>query len=492
MDLWIYHVVRFIQNKTRILLMERFKAYLITHRYVLSFWTLALIRLYFNAVLPLMDKTEARYGEIARLMHETGNWITPQIDYGLPFWAKPPLSTWASALSISVFGTEEVFVRLPYLIVMVGLALFIGRYAKEQNTSYYIPGIVALSLPEFYLHAGVVSTDTFLTLSIALSMLSFWEALKKSAKPYWGYLFFVGMGMGLLSKGPIVVILTLPPLALWAVTTKNIKKTFRSLPWIGGILLMLLLSVPWYLMAEAKSPGFLDYFIVGEHFERYLNPDWKGDKYGFPKQQPFGIVWAFFLLFLLPWSIACLRLLIQKGKDSLHNPWILFLLFWALWTPFFFTSSSSLIHPYVLPSCLPVALIVNHYWSILKHKKIYFYIALGLPLFLFIFHLSGKTQFLYEATTDKYLIEHTEPGVTLFSLDRKSYSSQFYTRGKIKLTDSTALKQLLQSETNFYLLLGTTQWEEMNPALQSQFNLVDSNRKKRLYRFEPLLQGRTQ
>ena len=35
-----------------------------------------------------MDKTEARYGEIARLMAETGEWVVLQIDYGVPFWAK--------------------------------------------------------------------------------------------------------------------------------------------------------------------------------------------------------------------------------------------------------------------------------------------------------------------------------------------------------------------------------------------------------------------
>jgi hypothetical protein len=47
--------------------------------------------------IPLLDKTEARYAEIARIMWDTNQWIMPQIDYGIPFWAKPPLSTWLSA-----------------------------------------------------------------------------------------------------------------------------------------------------------------------------------------------------------------------------------------------------------------------------------------------------------------------------------------------------------------------------------------------------------
>lgn len=50
--------------------------------------------------IPLNDVSEARYGEIARKMLETGNWVTLLFDYGIPFWAKPPLSTWLSAASM--------------------------------------------------------------------------------------------------------------------------------------------------------------------------------------------------------------------------------------------------------------------------------------------------------------------------------------------------------------------------------------------------------
>ena len=49
------------------------------------FWGLVTLRAVFNYSLPLMDKTEARYAEIARIMAETGNWVVPQIDYTIPF-----------------------------------------------------------------------------------------------------------------------------------------------------------------------------------------------------------------------------------------------------------------------------------------------------------------------------------------------------------------------------------------------------------------------
>ena len=162
-------------------------------RYLLLFIGLLVIRAFFNAALPLMDQTEARYAEIARLMEETANWVVLQIDYGLPFWAKPPLSTWAAALSLSFFGVSEFSVRLPFFLVCLGLALWMSRYRASKEHPYTLPGLILISIPEYYLHAGVVSTDVFLMLSVVIVMLSFWEALQDRAKTYWVYLFFLGM-----------------------------------------------------------------------------------------------------------------------------------------------------------------------------------------------------------------------------------------------------------------------------------------------------------
>ena len=463
------------------LLRQRFNSI----HFAAAFWILVAIRMYFNGVLPLMDKTEARYGEIARLMSETGNWITPQIDYGLPFWAKPPLSTWTSALSISLFGSSEFFVRFPYLIVMVLLAIFIGKYRKEMIQSVYFPGIILLTIPEFYLHAGVVSTDTFLCFSIALTMFGFWEAMQKKANTYWKYLFFTGIGIGLLAKGPIIGILTLPPILLWALITNSIKKMWFQFPWIGGISLLLAISLPWYLLAELRTAGFIDYFIVGEHFERYFNSEWKGDKYGFPKQQPLGMAWIFLIVFLLPWTLAFIQLLVRKWNSIRQESWLLFLIFWALWTPLFFTSSKSLIHPYILPSCIPVALFISYYWSSIKNKKIYIGTAIGLPMALFFVHLSGMAKPLYSHTTDKYLIHSLDQTSTIFVLDQKSYSSQFYTQGKVKVIEIDQLKSAVNSQKTFYILLSNKQFEQLDDTIVSKLYQLDSNKKRGVYQFKP-------
>lgn len=92
-----------------------------------------LIRLLSLGAYPLMDTTEARYGEMARLMIETQNWVTPQFDYGVPFWGKPPLFTWMSAGGIEAFGVNEFAVRLPHWLAGVVVMLLMATLPAHKN-----------------------------------------------------------------------------------------------------------------------------------------------------------------------------------------------------------------------------------------------------------------------------------------------------------------------------------------------------------------------
>ena len=425
-----------------------------------------------------MDQTEARYSEIARLMQETGEWIVLQIEYNVPFWAKPPLSTWAAALSMKLLGVHEFAVRLPYFLVCVFIAFWIGRYRNSNDTPYWLPGCILMTLPEFYLHAGVVSTDVFLMLSIVLVMLSFWEAMQPKAHKKWGYLFFFGMGLGVLAKGPIVGILTLPPLLFWIWKTKQWKKAFQTAPWIRGILLFLITGIPWFVIAEIRSPGFIDYFIVGEHFNRYFNSEWAGDKYGFPKQQPLGIIWVFFAAFTLPWFVAGIQLVRKQWKKTINHPWSLFLLAWMLWPLIFFTVSKSLIHPYTLTSMVPFALWIANGWSHIKRPHRYMIFGAVLPLILLGVFASGTVNKVFNDNSDKLLIAATDRK-TCLSLNHKSYSSQFYSQGKIQKIDSSELNEWVATEKEFYLLV---RHKDTTKVVIKNLEKIGSNRKKVLYR----------
>lgn len=416
------------------------------------FWFLVFIRAFFNASLPLMDQTEARYAEIARLMVDTQNWIVPQIDYNIPFWAKPPLSTWAAAISIFLFGFHSFFVRLPYFVVNIALALGIPKVFPVQKVPPYLLSIILFTLPEFYLHSGVVSTDVFLNLSIVLVMVSFWKFQKKENKIFWGHLMFFGLGLGLLSKGPITLILTFPPLFIWAIVHKKFEHLLKITPWISGILIILAVTLPWYILAEKKSPGFLNYFIVGEHFSRFFDSSWTGDRYGFPKQQPFGIIWAFLFGVTLPWAVIVFRYFKKNTRLLVSDKWYFFLLCWLLWTPILFTFSKSLIHPYTLPVMVPFAIFAAEGWKSFASKKTIFSIAVAIPFLLFGLYICGFGKKIIENSTDKYLVE-AAINYPIYAYKKKSYSSQYYTNGKIKTIDSLGYLKLKNKKESFSIIV---------------------------------------
>ena len=456
--------------------------------YSLVVIALVLFRAFLNYAIPLMDKTEARYAEIARIMAETNNWITPQIDYGVPFWAKPPLSTWLSAISFKLFGINEFAVRFPYLLLSIFIVLLVGKYAKRKGLDFFIPAVILLTLPEFLIHAGVVSTDTALAFCVTLVMISFWEGMNNKDTNSWKYLFFIGVGLGLLAKGPIIIIITGPPIFIWLILTKEFKNLWKSFPWIVGILITGLVAVPWYYLAEQKTPGFIDYFIVGEHFKRFISSGWQGDKYGFPKSQPLGMIWVFLFLFAIPW-IQVLILKIWKNKALVFkNKWVLFLLLWLLWTPLFFTISKSLIHPYIMPVMVPVALLISFYWNDITYKKRIINGALIFPiltLFLYIaLTISGKKEFYMNS--DKYLIENnTQENIPIYHWKNKSYSGQFYTKGAVKVVeDNLKLTEQLSLNNSFILLIPHKKLKDISSKNKSLLKEMDRNYKKGIYIFE--------
>jgi len=462
---------------------------ILQHRYFYLWACMAIIllRLVLNTFVPLMDKTEARYAEIARIMVETNNWVTPQIDYGVPFWAKPVLSTWLSALSMKILGVNEFAARLPSLLLSILMAFIVNRFAGKKDLPLYFAGFVIITLPEFLLHMGVVSTDITLSLSVALIMLSFWKSVTANQKSAWNYLFFAGIGLGMLAKGPIALMLTFPPLFIWMVLHKEYKKVFRALPWLTGSLLAVLIAAPWYWMAEAKSPGFLNYFIIGEHFKRFFDSGWKGDLYGFPKQMPLGIIWLFLVAGTLPWIITVICRALKNRSQILKNRWVSFLFLWMLWTPLFFTVSKSLIHTYVLPVMMPVALLVTYWWPDIKNKTVLVYSSLILPFVFLIVFIAGMTgnRIGHYSNTDKYLIlNQSDTEITdLYYLNKKSYSSQFYSRGNVKTLSQAELAEKLTGQVPFRIIILNKHLKKLGEDETGKLRLIDSNYNRGLYEF---------
>ncbi|AFL85513.1 PMT family glycosyltransferase, 4-amino-4-deoxy-L-arabinose transferase [Belliella baltica DSM 15883] len=454
------------------------------YKYEIGIGLLIVLRGFLNAIVPLMDKTEARYAEIARIMQETNNYITPQIDYGVPFWAKPPLSTWLSALSMEVFGVNEFAVRLPYLLATIFILFVVSKFV-ESRRACLVCAFVLLTIPEFLLHAGVVSTDTFLALCVAMVFLSFWQTILIEKVNHWHYLFYVFLGFGLLAKGPIVFILTIPPLFIFTLYFKQFKTFFKNTPLFSGLLLMLLIAVPWYYLAEQETKGFLEYFIIGEHFKRFFDSDgWDGDKYGFVKTQPLGIIWVFLFAFAFPWIQVLAVKLWKLRQEILKNKWVSFLLLWLLWAPFFFTFSSSLIHTYILPSIVPIALLISHYWPNYKHKRLALRLSLIFPVLVVIataiFLLENRVK--YYMNTDKYILEHDVLSqYKLYYLNKKSYSSQFYSEGKIENISYENFESINLQQESFAIIIENDDINQDNISQIKKLEVIDSNANSKIF-----------
>jgi 4-amino-4-deoxy-L-arabinose transferase-like glycosyltransferase len=286
-----------------------------------------------------------------------------------------------------------------------------------------------------------------------------------------------------LAKGPIILLLTGPPLFAWAVWFKSFRKLFTAFPWIVGILIVIAVALPWYYLAEKATPGFLEYFFVGEHYKRFFDASWKGDKDGFPKIQPFGIIWVFLFSLALPWILFFANKVATKPKIILKDRWLLFLALWILWTPLFFTSSKSLIHTYILPCCVPLALFVATFWDQIKHKKTYVVSALVVPVLSVVIIMLYFVPGVFEnnTNTDKYILKDYN-GEKLFYLGEKTYSSQFYSRGHVKTIAVEKLDSLKKADRNFLLLVRKRNME----AVQDAPDLIklDESRKSVLFKIK--------
>ena len=298
---------------------------------------------------PLADNTESRYAEIGRVMAAGGDWITPRLTDGRPFWAKPPLSTWLTAGSLKLFGVHEFAARLPYFLLaalVVWLTFALAKKTLGRGVAWLAAAILCTSALTF-VAAGAVMTDLAMVVGTTLAMVGFWLRAERR----WALAAFAGVGIALLGKGPVgVVLLGVPILAslIWSRTVQPLKE----LPWLGGILLALGIAAPWYAIAERNTPGFLNYFIVGEHLSRFVNPGWKGDLYGTAHVQPKGMIWLYALGAAAPWSFVALALAVRQRdrlKAALADPYARYLVCWALTPLVFFTLAGNILYTYVLP-----------------------------------------------------------------------------------------------------------------------------------------------
>ena len=193
--------------------------------------------------IPLIDIDAAQYASMSREMASTGNYLQ-LYDLGKDYLDKPPLLFWLSSISIQLFGVHDWAYRLPSILCL-GLALwsvyrFTLLYYNELTAQFSV--LVLASSQAFILMAHDVRCDTML---MGFVMFSIWQLAAWYQSNAWKHfvMAFIGIGLGMLTKGPIAIVVPGVSFAIHFLLQRNWKQFFRW-EYIIGVLIVGILLIP--------------------------------------------------------------------------------------------------------------------------------------------------------------------------------------------------------------------------------------------------------
>ena len=266
----------------------------------------------------LMDDVDAVQAQIARNMLTSGDWVTARLD-GVVYLEKSPLIYWLIAISYKIFGAFDWAARIPVALGCVALAWLtaaFGTWAFGKRAGFYA-GLAIATCIGLFLFTRILIPDVMLTATIALSMWAFLRALdEEETRPrLWAFLLAASLGVGLLLKSAIALVFPGGAALVYLLVTRQLfsANVWRRLrPW-SGLGIMLLIAVPWHVLATLRNPpyfdftmrsvpgeyhGFLWFYFMNEQVLRFLNLRYPRDYDTVPRLY----FWLFHLLWLFPWS----------------------------------------------------------------------------------------------------------------------------------------------------------------------------------------------
>lgn len=209
--------------------------------------------------LPALPVDETRYLTVAWEMRVTGNWILPSLNFE-PYSHKPPLLFWLINASWSIFGVEVWSARLVGIAATITVVLLSNRLEKKLNgdraPGHAYSALMLLGLPLFVAFGCSIMFDMLLTATVSGAMLALWIAGRSGGwKPFVAY--GASVGLGLLAKGPVVLVFTAPAAAfafLWIAPNQRRQWYLRI-----GVSLVLALSIGLIWALAAARAGGSDY-----------------------------------------------------------------------------------------------------------------------------------------------------------------------------------------------------------------------------------------
>jgi 4-amino-4-deoxy-L-arabinose transferase-like glycosyltransferase len=306
----------------------------------------------------LLEPDEGRYAEIGREMLVRGDWVVPHLQ-GEPYLDKPPLLYWLVVLSYKLFGMHDWAARLVPALAVHGtilLTYLFGRRLLGERAAFL--GAILLSLAP-----GLVSMGRLLTMD---ALLTLWVTLGLFAgKRGWWTLGAVACGFGVLTKGPVAIVLVVVPLLVhqWLMAG---RLEWRWRPVVRFAAIVAAINAPWYVAVSIARPEFGVYFFIKHNVQRFLAP--------FDHLEPIWYYAPILLGGLLPATLLARRFAAwllsgDPANAKCRTPEFGFCLLAGGWCVVFFSLSGSKLPTYIMPAFAPLALAAGYFCTLKPSRR---------------------------------------------------------------------------------------------------------------------------
>ncbi len=240
---------------------------------------------------------EAYVSVTAREISESNNWIMPTYNGQLRL-QKTPLCYWLVAFVSKITGgVDEFTARFPSaflgMLSVVGIVFFVNEWLGFRTAVF--SAFFWVTSMGFMRYSHSARPEMALTFFVMISLMSFYSGMKTQSRKrqvIYMIIFWVSFGLGMLAKGPAPVPLIVAPVFFYFAIFREWKRLPKILP-IAGLIIFVLIVIPWPAMVIAKAPESLG-FWKREFFDRATGDYGSSDK-------PFYYYLRVIFVFMAPW-----------------------------------------------------------------------------------------------------------------------------------------------------------------------------------------------
>ncbi|MCK9555278.1 glycosyltransferase family 39 protein [bacterium] len=313
--------------------------------------------------IPVERTQEARIAVTAREALEDGNWLIPTLN-GAPRLKKPPLMTWIVALSYKCFGKiNEFSARFPSVLFayIAALGLFFLGIRLFGRLEARVSSLVMITAFQFIKHSRLAEIDMALLLCVLFTKMFWYLALSSRERKRLFYILgYIAGAVAVNLKGPAGFVI---PFVSFLTLLLLMKRFDEFKKWLNpaGILLCIVLSSSWYLLAVFHEKRIASAVFRDELEIAFIK--------GIDHPGPFYYYLYTLFICFAPWTVfmyaAAFFALVKKEK----NREMLFVLVWFFVSLVLLSLTPNKQPHYALLGFPPMALITGWFAGDIAKRK---------------------------------------------------------------------------------------------------------------------------